>query len=280
MENLIRFITKNSPWFTWLFLAILSIVLLCQTNPYHRSIWFGSANFITANIYDLQSNVTGYFGLRQTNDEMLERAGALEAENQALRQLLQEYQDQSIYREDSAKHQYRYLIAHVVGNSINQAENYITLDKGAADGVHQDLGVTDQNGVIGIVANVSKHYSLVLSVLNPKLRLSVMLKNTEAFGSLVWDGKDSRYAVFEDLPRNVDYNNGDTIVTTGYTSSFPKDIPVGRIVNTFDGGGSFLTLQIELFSNFNRLNAVHVIFNEEQAERDQLQASVGTPDKP
>lgn len=274
MENLIRFITKNSPWFTWLFLAILSIVLLCQTNPYHRSIWFGSANFITASIYDAQSSVTSYFGLRQANDEMLETMGLLQAENQSLRQQLQAFQDQDFHRLDSAKHQYRYLIAHVVGNSINQAENYITLDKGAADGVHQDLGVTDQNGVIGIVAKVSQHYSLVLSVLNPKLRLSVMLKNTEAFGSLVWDGKDSRYAIFEDLPRNVDYSNGDTVVTTGYTSSFPKNIPVGRIVDTFDGGGSFLTLHVELFSNFNRLNAVHVIFNEEQEERDELQASV------
>ena len=274
MENLIRFITKNSPWFTWLFLAILSIVLLCQTNPYHRSIWFGSANFITANIYDAQSSVTSYFGLRQANDEMLETMGLLQAENQSLRQQLQAFQHQDFHRLDSAKHQYRYLIAHVVGNSINQAENYITLDKGAADGVHQDLGVTDQNGVIGIVAKVSQHYSLVLSVLNPKLRLSVMLKNTEAFGSLVWDGKDSRYAIFEDLPRNVDYSNGDTVVTTGYTSSFPKNIPVGRIVDTFDGGGSFLTLHVELFSNFNRLNAVHVIFNEEQEERNELQASV------
>ncbi len=274
MESLIRFITKNSPWFTWLFLAILSIVLLCQTNPYHRSIWFGSANFITANVYDLQSSVTSYFGLRQANDEMLEGMGLLETENLALRQQLQEYQDLESLHRDSLKHQYRYLIAHVVGNSINQAENYITIDKGSTDGVHQDLGVTDQNGVIGIVAKVSSHYSLVLSVLNPKLRLSVMLKNTEAFGSLVWDGKDSRYAIFEDLPRNVDYKNGDTIVTTGYTSSFPKNIPVGRIVDTFDGGGSFLTLHVELFSNFNRLNAVHVIFNEEQEERDQLQASV------
>ena len=146
MENLIRFITKNSPWFTWLFLAILSIVLLCQTNPYHRSIWFGSANFITANVYDAQSSVTGYFGLRQANVELLERTGILEAENQALRQQLQEYQALDFHQHDSVKHQYRYLIAHVVGNSINQAENYITLDKGAADGVHQDLGVADQNG--------------------------------------------------------------------------------------------------------------------------------------
>jgi len=279
MENLIRFLAKNSPWFTWLFLAILSIVLLCQANPYHRSIWFSSANFITANVYDIQTNVTGYFGLRQTNDELLVRSGQLEAENQALRQQLQQYQDLGYMSQDSVKYQYRYLIAHVVGNSINQAENYITLDKGAVDGIHQDLGVADQNGVIGIVANVSEHYSLVLSVLNPKLRLSVMLKDTESFGSLVWDGKDCRFANLEDLPRNVDYNNGDTIVTTGYTSSFPKNIPVGRIVDTFDRGGSFLTLQIELFPNFNRLNSVHVIFNDEQAERDELQQTVETTEK-
>jgi rod shape-determining protein MreC len=274
MENLIRFITKNSPWFTWLFLAIVSIVLLCQTNPYHRSIWFSSANFITANVYDFQNNVTGYFGLRQTNDEILERTGQLIAENQALRKQLQQYQDLGHYSQDSAEYQYHYVIAHVVGNTINQAENYITLDKGSVDGIHQDLGVADQNGVIGIVANVSEHYSLVLSVLNPKLRLSVMLKGTESFGSLVWDGKDSRYANLEDLPRNVDYNNGDTIVTTGYTSSFPKDIPVGRVVDTFDEGGSFLTLQIELFPNFNRLNSVHVIYFDGQAERDELQQTV------
>ncbi len=279
MENLIRFLTKNSPWFTWLFLAIVSIVLLCQTNPYHRSVWFSSANFITANIFDIQSNVTGYFGLRQTNDEILERTGQLEAENQALRLQLQQYQDLVQYSQDSANYKYRYVIAHVVGNSINQAENYITIDKGSADGIHQDLGVADQNGVVGIVANVSEHYSLVLSVLNPKLRLSVMLQGSEAFGSLVWDGKDSRYANLEDLPRNVDYNNGDTIVTTGYTSSFPKNIPVGRVVDTFDGGGSFLTLQIELFPNFNRLNSVHVIYNDEQSERDQLQQTVESAEK-
>ncbi len=279
MENLIRFFTKNSPWFTWLFLAIVSIVLLCQANPYHRSIWFSSANFITANVCDIQTNVTGYFGLRETNDELLVRSGQLEAENQALRRLLQQYQDLGSISLDSAKFQYRYQIAHVVGNSINQAENYITLDKGSADGIHQDLGVADQNGVLGIVANVSEHYSLVLSVLNPKLRLSVMLKDSESFGSLVWDGKDCRFANFEDLPRNVSYNNGDTIVTTGYTSSFPKNIPVGRIVDTFDQGGSFLTLQIELFPDFNRLNTVHVIFNDEQAERDELQKTLEPAEK-
>lgn len=270
MENLIRFFAKNSPLFTWLFLAILSIVLLCQSNPYHRSIWFGSANAVSGSVYDFQSNVTGYFGLREINEDLLIRTGDLEAENVRLRQQLQEYQDAISFKADSAKSQYRYMIAHVVNNSIIYSENYITLDKGARDGLYQDLGVADQNGVIGIVANVSDNYALVLSVLNPKLRLSVMLKGTEAFGSLVWDGKDCRFANFEDLPRNVDFEVGDTIVTTGYTSSFPKNVPVGRVAESYDRGGSFLTLKIELFADFNRLNDVHVIFDDRMAERDEL----------
>lgn len=271
MENLIRFLAKNSPYFAWLFLAIVSVVLLCQTNPYHRSVWLSSASTVAATTYDIQNNVTGYFGLRQINEDLLARTGQLEAENEALREQLQLFQDSAYIVQSSDKFLYHYKIAHVVGNSINQAQNYITLDKGRADGIRQDLGVADQNGVIGIVAKVSEHYSLVLSVLNPKLRLSVMLKNTQAFGSLVWDGRDHRHANLEDLPRNVDYQNGDTIVTTGYTSSFPKNIPIGRVTDTYDRGGSFLTLRIELFPDFNRLGAVHVIYNEQQEERDALQ---------
>lgn len=276
MEELLRFFTKNSPFFTWLFLAILSIVLLCQSNPYQRSILFSSANAVSGSMYDFQSNVTGYFGLREINEDLQIRTGELEAENVRLRQELQNYKDALTIKLDSAKSQYKYTIAHVVYNSINQVENYITIDKGLRDGMMQDLGVTDHNGVVGIIAKVSTNYSLVLSVLNPKMRLSVMLKNSEAFGSLVWDGKDSRYAIMEDLPRNVGFEQGDTIVTTGYTNSFPKNVPVGRIVESYDRGGSFLSLKIELFTDFNRLNDVQVIFDEGLAERLEL----NKPDEP
>lgn len=271
MKNLLNFFAKNSPFFLWLFLAIISIVLLCQNNPYHRSIWFGSANAVVGSVYDFQSNVTGYIGLRDINEDLLNRTGQLEAENLFLRQQLMKYQDDEKHLQDTVT-QYEYMMAHVVGNSIIQAENYITLDKGALDGVQQDLGVADQNGVVGIVSKVSDHYSLVISVLNPKLRLSVMLKNTESFGSLVWDGSDHRYAILEDLPRSVKFELGDTIVTTGYTTSFPKNVPVGRVAESFDKGGSFLELRIELFTDFNRINDVHVIKNSMQEEQNMLES--------
>lgn len=270
MWNLIHFFAKNSPFFTWLLLAILSIMLLCQNNPYHRSVWFGSANVVAASVYDMQSSVTSYFGLREINEDLLTRTGQLEAENLRLRRQLQAYQDKIALDTDTVT-QYDYMIAHVVGNSITLAENYITLDKGSRHGICQDQGVADQNGVIGIVSKVSENYALVISVLNPKLRLSVMIKDTESMGSLVWDGSNPRYALLEDLPRNVKFNVGDTIVTTGFTSSFPKNVPVGRIDKSFDNGGNFLTLKVELFSDFDRLNDVHVIVNHNQEEQDRIQ---------
>lgn len=271
MLNLLHFFAKNSPFFTWLLLAIVSIVMLCNNNPYQRSAWFGSANAVVGGIYDTRSNITSYFGLRQINEDLLNKNGLLETENLMLRQELQRYREEEQQDDNALGQQYKYLMAHVVGNSITRTENYITLDKGTADGLRQDMGVADQNGVVGIVSRVSEHYALVISLLNPNLRLSVRMLKDESFGSLVWDGSDYQHAIVEDLPRNVRVTTGDTIVTTGYTSSFPENVPVGTVVETYDDGGSFLTLRVQLFTDFNRLNDVHVIVNNRQEEQQQLE---------
>lgn len=271
MDKLFKTFAKLLPVIVWLVLAIASLTLLFQNNPYHRSIWFSSASRVVGTVYDIRSNVTGYFGLRETNEAQLVRIGCLTEENLRLRQQLQVYQDQIDLALDTTAQNYNYMIAHVVGNSVNQADNYITIDKGLLDGVEPDLGVVDQNGVVGLVAKVSNHYSLVLSVLNSKFALSVKLKNNQQNASLKWDGQDARYALLTDLPRNVNPAEGDTVVTTGFTSTFPKDVPVGTIAELSDQGGSFLSIKVELFADFNRLNDVHVIFDKSVEERRLLE---------
>jgi rod shape-determining protein MreC len=271
MRNILLFITKNSPFLTWLFLAILSICLLCLRNPYHRNVWLSSANGVIGEIYSATHTVTGYFGLRQANEDLLADNGHLEAENLMLRQQLQQLSDELALRADTAP-QYEYSIAHVVNNSIAQAENYITIDRGSLDGVTVDMGVADQNGVVGIVASVSPHYSLVVSLLNPKLRLSAKLLNSEFFGSLVWDGVDCHNVILQDLPRTVIFQTGDTVVTTGYSASFPANIPVGRVVESHDqSNNNFLTLKVALFTDFARLNNVHIIRNVRREEQQALE---------
>ena len=271
MQNLIRFLVKNSPLLTWLLLAVLCIVVMCQRSAYHRSVIFSSANSAAGAIESVTGGVVGYFGLRTANEELLARIGELSSENLALRRRLQELDDSIFVASDKAR-QYDYMVAHVVGNSIRQAENYITLDKGSADGVCVDYGVADQNGIVGIVDAVSEHYSLVISVLHVKFFLNVMLRGSESCGTLAWDGRDHRYAVIEQLPRSTAFSIGDTVVTSGLSASFPKDVPVGLVVDSYDqpDDNNFIVLRVELFTDFNRLGAVHVIRNAFLDERRNI----------
>ena len=272
MQVILRFLRQHSPFFTWLLLAVGSVVLLMQGNPYHRSVWFGSANRLTGSVLKFTAGVTNYFGLRQTNAQLLEHVGVLEEENLRLHRMLQAYDDAEAMALDTVS-QYAYTVAHVVGNSIHQADNYITLDKGAADGLVPNMAVANQSGVVGFVVRVSDHFALVLSVLSSKMRLSAMIRDSENFGMLTWDGADAAYAQLE-LSRSVTFQPGDTVVTTGFSSAFPRGVPVGEVIEANDDGTTFLGVRVRLFTDFGRLSDVHVIHNSRMAEQEELEATV------
>ena len=260
MLHIFRFFAKNGPFFTWLVLAVLSIMMLCQTNPYHRSIWFGSANVVAGGVCSTVDGVSGYFNLRVSNRDLMVRLAALEEENFALKQTMRLIDPEDTLRYNGLR--YNFLTAHVVNNTITQAENYLVIDKGEQDSVKVGMGVINPNGIVGQISKVSKRYAQVISVLNPKLQVSVCLLHQESVGSLVWDGESPQYARLEDLPRNVVCQAGDTIVTSGYGLSFPRGIPVGRITEAIPTrNNNFLSFKVELFTHFERVNDVHVIQN-------------------
>jgi len=92
--------------------------------------------------------------------------------------------------------------------------------------------------------------------------LSCKLKGSEFFGSMVWDGKDSRYAVLEELPKHMTWNKGDTIVTSGYSAVFPEGIIVGVVEGLArDLSDSFISLRVRLTTNFSQLSTVRIITN-------------------
>lgn len=83
---------------------------------------------------------------------------------------------------------YRLIPAKVVDNSIDKPQNFITINKGTADGVREDMGVACGNGVVGIVYLVSKHYSVVIPVLNTESNISCAINGRGYFGYLHWRG--------------------------------------------------------------------------------------------
>ena len=272
MNNLLHFFIKHSAWFIFAIYVILSLVLLFRDNPYQQSVYLTSANSVSAAVYKAFNSVTSYFHLRDINESLQERNAALEME---LIELRNQMGEMALNLPDSmqqpALKQYTFVMAQVISNSIAQPNNYITIDRGHIDGISPEMGVIDQNGVVGIVNVAGPHAARVISLLNPHMRLSCKLQRSGFYGSLVWDGKSPRYAVLEELPKHITYNQGDTIVTSGYSAVFPEGIIVGTIEGLAHGtSDSFLSLRIKLSTNFSQLSSVRVITNSMKEQIDAL----------
>ncbi len=272
MNNLLNFFIKHSAWFIFTIYVILSLVLLFKDNPYQQSVYLTSANRVSAAVYKAFNGVTSYFHLRDINESLQERNAALEME---LIELRNQMADMTLLSPDTLRQpalkQYSFVMAHVISNSIAQPNNYITINRGHIDGIAPEMGVIDQNGVVGIVNVVGPHASRVISLLNPHMRLSCKLQGSGFYGSLVWDGKSPRFAVLEELPKHITYHKGDTIVTSGYSAVFPEGIIVGTVEGLArDLSDSFVSLRIKLTTNFSQLSSVRVITNSMKSQIEAL----------
>ena len=135
------------------------------------------------------------------------------------------------------------------------------------------MGVVDANGVVGIVYKTSPHYSLVIPLLNSKSSISCKIVGSDYFGYLKWEGGNSRFAYLKDLPRHAEFNLGDTVVTSGYSTVFPEGVMVGTVDDMTDSldGLSYL-LKIKLATDFGKVSNVRVISRNGQDEQKALES--------
>lgn len=273
MRKLLDFLVRKRHWFLFLLLEVLSLVLVYRNNAYQRNIIFSSANVVTGHIASVSGYVTSYLNLRDINKELLERNGELEM-------ALLELQDQldmmvadtatfaGFAPDSTERFPYSFVTAEVVNNSVTHLSNYITINKGRKEGVAPDMGVVSERGVVGIVSTVSDNFAVVIPLLNPKFRLSCKVLGSSYFGSLSWNGRNAQYANLDELPRHVEFQKGDTIVTSGYSAVFPSGIIVGTVA-AFEKqhDDNFFSLEVKLATDFQALNNVRVINNYHQAEQ-------------
>lgn len=249
------------------------MILLVMGNRYQQSIYLTSANMVAGTIYGTGAQVSGYFNLRKVNRELQENNANLQNEILNLRSQLSEYKAQlsDTVKTSNYNTRFNYVSAAVVNNSTRHPRNYFTINKGSQDGIKTGMGVVDHNGVTGIVNVTGKHTSRIISLLNQTQHFSVKVKDTDFVGSLTWKGGDATTAYVEEIPRHVVYNIGDTIVTSGFSTTFPENIPVGTILNrVHSGDDSFYTFKIKLASDFRALSTVRVIIDDYKQEMDSL----------
>lgn len=248
-------------------------MLLTIGNRYHQYIYLTSANQFTGTIYGAGSAVTGYFHLKGINESLQQSNAALQNEVLNLKNRIAQYE---VLLSDSlpplqSKNRYDYVAASVINNNTHHPKNYFTIDKGKLDGIEAGMGVVDQSGIVGIVNATGNHMSRVTSLLNETQNFSVKIKNTQYVGSLNWRGRNAAIAYLVEIPRHAKYHIGDTIVTSGYSTTFPEGIAIGTILNRVKtNDDSFFTFKVKLNSDFKSLSTVRVIKDIYKEEIDSL----------
>jgi len=277
LKEFFEFFRHYSKWLVLLFYVALSCLLLFNSDPYRHHLWLTSASTVSGAIYKVGHNITSFFSLREVNDDLNRRNAVLEAEVQNLKEQLATMRlaafTDTMPTPDSVAH-FNFIVANVINNSIHHPRNYLTVDKGSNDGIKPEMGVIDHSGVVGTVSAVGPHFARVISLLNPSFRLSCKIKNSENFGSLVWDGNDPSEALLEELPRHTVFQPGDTVVTSGFSAVFPAGLPVGTIMpDNRDHKENFFTLRVKLFADFSRLSNVQIVVNNHHDELVTVEAN-------
>lgn len=275
MHNLSEFLQKYHHWFIFLLLEVVSMVLLFQFNDYQGSVWFTSANAVSGKVYEANAAVNQFFSLAKVNEQLTQRNVFLEQRIQQLSEQLEKATgDTTIASKPimAAIAGNRVIPARVISNSIDKQDNFITLDKGAADGIKPDMGVVGGTGIVGIVYQTSRNYSIVIPVLSSHSRISCKIQGRGYFGYLHWDGKSPRHAYVDDIPRHAHFRLYDKIVTSGYSSVFPPGILIGKIIHVYNSpDGLAYRCMVELSTDFGNLRNVCVVDDKIMRERLEVQ---------
>lgn len=278
MYNLFRFLVRYHLFILFLLAEILCIYLIYQNNRYNRVVYWNAASEGAAKVYSVYKGVTDYFYLRQYSDSLV-------MENARLRAMLLESKyDQRIdsgYVSDSSKRyvqNYTYLTARVIRNTVNQPVNYVYIDKGSAQGIQKQMGVISPSGIVGQVVGVTEHYAAVMSVLSKDFRVSVKFKKNEYFGNIHWTGNSTTTAVLEEIPKHVPVKVGDTLVTSGYSQLFPRNVMVGTVKTVkAEPEKNFQDITVNLSTGFGNLGYVYVVSSMSKKEIQQLDSITTKP---
>jgi rod shape-determining protein MreC len=269
MNTLLRFLERFQFLIVFILLEIFSIWLLVSFNYYHKASFGKFSNTISSLVEKRVKKVNQFIHLKETNIQLAKENVHLL--NQLANLKLQLSVNRNVKTDSIAGVKYTFIQSRIINNSTDNQHNFITLDIGSKDGVEKEMGVITGDGVIGVVASVSKNFSTAISLLNIDLKVSVKHKKSNTFGSIHWDGLNYQKLILTEIPQHVNLSVGDTIVTSGFSEIFPSNIPIGLIESFNLKGGSFYEIKVNMLSDFKRIDYVYIVKSHLVDERKEIE---------
>lgn len=274
MGELVDFFARSRHFILFVLLEVLCFYFIINTSNYWSATYFNTSNRYAAKVLAWSNAANEYASLRQVNADL-----ALENQrlNAQLTQLLQRKPAAPVaYQADSAfAGRFKFTVAKVINNTTQFANNYITIDKGTADGIRPGMAVISPTGLVGKVKICSPHFSYIISILHSEFLVSSKLVKANEIGSTKWDGLNPHLIKMIDVRRDKPVTKGDSVVTSGFSLTFPPGILIGRVRTVgVQPNQTFHDLTVDMATDFSNLSFVYIIENSLQAEQEQLEKQV------
>lgn len=270
MRNIFLFIRRYFNILFFLVLQVLCIYFIVSYSRFHHAAFGSLSNQLTGNINRRYNQVEQYFYLKRANDSLAkanERLYNLLRSNYDLPDTVSRSFVDSIRIDSLLQYQtIRYWNAKVVSNSVTTQNNFIVLNRGKQGGLKNGMGVVDPNrNVVGIITDLSGTYAVVMSLLHKDSRISGKLQKTGETGTVVWDGKEPNRVTLINIPKSAKIAKGDSVVTSGFSTTFPKGLLIGRVEGVYtDPSSNYYKLKLNTATNFYNLQYAYVIENKDQ----------------
>ena len=200
--------------------------------------------------------------LSEVNAELMLQVNMLRQygiENRALKELLN-FKDSS---------DYPLIPAIIVAKSLTRAQNTFTLNVGSKNNVSRGMPVINDEGLVGIIHSVSEDFSIVRTLKNQELKLTVKDERSRIDAVMKWNGEN---LVMINVPKTHDVEPGDRIITSELSSIVPVPIPVGVVLKLTDvERGIFNEVKVKPFVDFMRIQHVFVLGIVESRQKNNLE---------
>ncbi len=237
MRFLIEILIKHHVFIVFVFLTLFCSSLILKINPYNEVKILNGIKNLVYNSLSVENNLIEYFKLKKINSKLENENFSLIKENELLKfenselELYKKYKNLIILNEDN---RFNYIPAKVEKKNWTLPNNTIVLNKGKKHGVLKNMGVINNNGVVGFVSNATTHFCEVTTLISKHTRLLTSIKTKNGVldeGVLKWNGNSHQYASLEGVGNEIMISIGDSIFTHTESKSFYSGIFIGTISN-------------------------------------------------
>ena len=211
----------------------------------------------TFHIVDISlKNRIEWESLEKENAELKERSvdyDEILAENKRYRELLDF---------KAAHRQFNVRAGSVISRDYGTWSNTMVIDIGSEDGIEENMAVVTPAGVVGFISDVYPHSSRVQLLTDPRTSIGAIVQRPESRVSSVVRGNGNvpTEPQFVNIAKDADILEGDTLVTSGFGSIYPKGLYIGTIVSIHQDDNDFVKYAvIRPGVDFSKLEEVFVI---------------------